>query len=253
MVSGVTHHRTVLRTNLPRAIVHLRHRLGWRQVDLAERCGLSRAVISRMEQGDLNGVTVRSVTRVVATLDASAELVVRWRGEQLDRLIDADHARLVQRTVERLESAGWETRVEVSFNHYGDRGRVDVLAFHLGARTLAVVEVKSAIGDTNDMLGRIDVKARLGPHLAKAAGLSMPLNVVPALVIADSRASRRIVAEHDGLFRRFSLRGRQALAWIRHPSSGAVPTGLLWFVNLPNARGAGIRRRVRVRKRLDRS
>ncbi len=79
-------------------------------------------MISRIEHDALGGLSVRSLTRVVEALDASAELVVRWHGEQLDRLIDADHARIVQGIVLLLESLEWMTRVEVSFNHYGDRG-----------------------------------------------------------------------------------------------------------------------------------
>jgi transcriptional regulator with XRE-family HTH domain len=241
-----------MRTNLPRAVVHLRHRRGWRQSDLADRSGVSRSVISRIEHDDLGGLSVRSLTRVVEALDASAELVVRWHGEQLDRLIDADHARIVQGIVLLLESLEWMTRVEVSFNHYGDRGRVDVLAMHARSRTLLVVEAKSAIGDTQDTVGRLDVKVRLGPMLASSVGWDEPARIVPALVIADSRAARRVVAEHDGLFLRFDLRGRGALAWLRRPES-AEPGGALWFANLPNARGSGAKQRIRVQKRRGRS
>ena len=236
-----------MRTNLPRAVVHLRHQRGWRQSDLADRSGVSRSAISRVEHGHLGGVSVRTLTRVVEALEASAELIVRWHGEQLDRLIDANHARLVQAVVSLLESLGWMTRVEVSFNHYGDRGRVDVLAMHGRSRTLLVVEVKSAIGDTQDTIGRLDVKVRLGSMLSSSVGWEQPTRIVPALVIADSRVARRVVAEHDGIFLRFDTRGRAALAWLRRVES-AEPTGLLWFANLPNARGAGVKQRVRVRK-----
>jgi transcriptional regulator with XRE-family HTH domain len=236
-----------MRTNLPRAIVHLRHRRGWRQSDLSRRAGVSRPVISRIEHGDLSGLSVRSVRRVVGALDASVELIVRWQGEQLDRLIDADHARIVQGIVRLLEALGWMTRVEVSFNHYGDRGRVDVLAMHAPSRTLLVAEAKSAVGDTQDTVGRLDVKVRLGRMLASSVSWEEPIRIVPALVIADTRASRRVVAEHDGVFRRFNVRGRVALAWLRRPTS-AQPTGALWFAKLPNARGADVKQRVRVQK-----
>ena len=145
-----------------------------------------------------------------------------------------------------LRAFGWQTAVEVSFNHYGDRGRVDVLAFHPALAVLLVAEVKSAIGNTQDTVGRLDVKARLGGVLAEAAGWPMPTTVVPALVVGDSRTARRIVAEHDAVFARFETRGRQALAWVRRPSRPA-PTGLLWFANLPDAHGLGVTRRGRVR------
>jgi hypothetical protein len=82
------------------------------------------------------------------------------------------------------------TQLEVSFNHYGDRGRCDLLAWHPLSRTLLIVEVKSRIGNVQDMLGRLDVKARLGPMLAAQCGWSRPDLVVPALVFSGDRATR---------------------------------------------------------------
>ena len=74
----------------------------------------------------------------------------------MDRLIDAGHALLQEKAAALVASNGWLVRSEVSFNHFGDRGRVDVLAFHPSARTLIVVEVKTAIGDLQETLGRIE-------------------------------------------------------------------------------------------------
>ena len=145
-----------------------------------------------------------------------------------------------------LGTLNWQTRVEVSFNHYGDRGRVDVLAFHGGFGWLLVAEVKSAIGNTQDTVGRLDVKARLGGVLAEAAGWPRPAAVVPALIVGDSRTARRIVADHDAVFARFVGRGRRALAWLRKPSR-PPPSGLLWFAPLSDAHGTGVTRHGRVR------
>ncbi len=238
----------MLRTNLPRAVRHLRRHRGWRQADLASRSGVSRQVLSRIECGSLESVPIRTLDRLVAALGASADLTVRWQGADLDRLIDAGHARLVQETVSLLVSSGWEARVEVSFNHYGDRGRVDVLGLHRPTGTLLIGEVKTAIGDMQEMLGRLDVKARLARVLASTVEWPMPTRIVPTLVVAESRASRRIVATHDAVLARFELRGRQAVAWVRRPGSGQSPTGLLWFATVSHARGEGTKRLSRVRR-----
>jgi len=48
----------MLRTNLPRALRHLRQRRGWRQVDLAVSAGCSRETVSPLERGDLRGVAL---------------------------------------------------------------------------------------------------------------------------------------------------------------------------------------------------
>lgn len=122
----------------------------------------------------------------------------------------------------------WQVRAEVSFNHFGDRGRIDVLGYHPDLRALLVVEVKSGIGDLQETLGRLDVKARVARHVARELGWPQMAAVVPALVIGDSRRSRRIVAEHAALFGRFTVRGRAALAWVRTPMLPG-PAGLLWF------------------------
>jgi transcriptional regulator with XRE-family HTH domain len=240
------HHRFVLRSNLQRAVRYLRMRRNWRQVDLALRAGVSREAVSRIERGEMNGMALATIGRVTTALGALVDIRVRWEGEQLDRLIDAAHASVQQRTAEMLRKVGWLVRVEVSFNHYGDRGRVDILAFQSLDGCLLVIEVKTGLGDIQDVLGRLDTKARLGATIAPSVGWDGVRRVVPVLVFLDTRSTRRILAAHEALFRRYSLRGRQALSWIRRPREPA-PSGLLWFVNLPDSHGVTITRGRRVR------
>ena len=194
----------------------------------------------------MRAVTVGTIERIALALGASVDLTLRWEGEQLDRLIDAAHSWLEQHVAEALSGNGWLVKAEVSFNHFGDRGRVDLLAFHSPTRIVLVVEVKSGIGDIQDTLGRLDVKSRLARSLADAAGWADPRAVVPALTIADTRSARRVVADHEALFSRFALRGRSALAWTRRPSM-PDPSGLLWFTNVPDLHGVTVARGRRVR------
>lgn len=236
----------MLRSNLPRSVRYLRRRRGWRQFDLGARCGVSRQVISRVERGELSGIRLRTINRILETLGAAGELTVRWQGERLDRLVDASHAAVVEAAAELLRSAGWMTRAEVSFNHYGDRGRVDLLAIHPATRTLLVVEAKSAIGNVQETVGRVDVKVRLGSTISASVGWGEPANVVGALVIGETRTARRIVHRHATTFSRYELRGRAALAWLRRPQAPG-PSGVLWFVSLPDSLGAGTMRSKRMR------
>lgn len=210
--------------------------MGWTQSTLGARSGVSRQLISRIERGDLAAIPIGTLRRVATELDATLSLQIRWRGEELDRLVDAAHASVQQATSELLISLGWLVRVEVSFNHYGDRGRVDIMAIHPTLRIVLVIEIKSALGDLQDTLGTLDVKVRLGRRIADDLGWSDVSAVVPVLVIGDTRAARSVVTHHDALFQRFTVRGRSALAWLRRPRGGA-PTGMLWF-----ARGRDSRR-----------
>ena len=237
-------------TNVERAVRFLRLRKGWAQRALADRAGVSREMISRLERGRLKGMTIGSIDRIADSLGASVNLQLRWQGEQLDRLIDAAHAAIQQSIATLLNSLGWTVRVEVSFNHYGDRGRVDILAFHPTLRVLLIVEVKSALGDLQDTLGRLDVKVRLGRPLAAEAGWADVAAVIPALVIGDSRLARRTVLSHATLFARYGLRGRPALAWLRRPTP-PMPAGMLWFANRPDSHRVTNRRRQRAPRRPD--
>ena len=72
----------------------LRHRLALRQADLGDRVGLSQDEISLFERGRIEGMPIRTVRRILVGLDAELVLTVRWRGGELDRLVDAVHARL---------------------------------------------------------------------------------------------------------------------------------------------------------------
>ena len=233
-----------MRTNVPSAMRALRHRRAWRQEDLGRRAGLSRDAVSRVESGQLRGLTLGSLARLVEAVDATLSVEVRWQGADLDRLIDRDHAALQNAAARRLGELGWIARAEVSFNHYGDRGRCDLLAWHPATRTILIVEVKSRLGDIQDTLGRLDVKARLGGLLAEQVGWGAAALVVPAFVLADSWSVRRVLMRHESLFHRYGVRGRTALAWLRSPQ---LASGIVWFERSDSDEGRGISRQ-RVRK-----
>jgi hypothetical protein len=143
---------------------------------------VSGPTISRIERGILRGLPLGTVERIADALGASVDVTLRWEGEQLDRLIDAAHAFIQQQSAAILTSGGWTVRPEVSFNHYGDRGRVDLLAYHGPTGVVLVIEVKGSLGDLQDALGRLDTKARLARSLADAAGWPHVRAVVPAFV-----------------------------------------------------------------------
>ena len=136
---------------------------------------------------------------------------------------------------------------EASFNNYGERGRIDVIAYHPAARTLLVIEVKTLIVEVQSILGGLSVKERVAPSLARSLGWR-PLVCVPALVVSESTTNRRRISEHERLFARFAIRGRSAVAWIRRPIG--APDGLLLLLKVPNRNQAGLRRAGRQRVRL---
>lgn len=234
---------------LGRAIRVLRQRRGWRQVDLTTKSGVGRSAISDIERGHADRYTLGAIRGVLRALDGDATVSVRWGGPgDLDRMLDGDHAALVRTWAELHEAHGWQTWPEASFSVYGERGRVDLLAFHAPTGVLEVAEMKTGIWSLHDTIGRLDTKVRLAPRLAAERGWSVR-RVVGALVIAEGRTARRRVEEHAVLFARYALRGRAARAFVAAPSIGTK--GLLAFVSLPDSNRARLGRagQRRVRRR----
>src|SRR5512138_9010 len=104
-------------------------------------------VVSLIERGLLARVSVEKFRRVCAVLEIDPALDLRWRGGLGDRLIDRGHAELVEQVASMLRDGGWTVIPEYSFNVYGERGSVDVLAFHPERRVLLIVEVKTRVTD----------------------------------------------------------------------------------------------------------
>lgn len=185
--------------------------------------------MSRWENGALDLLSVTELEGWATALGAHLVLDLKVDGER--PLIDARHARLQARFAELLRQMGWLVSTEVSLNHYGDHGRVDVLAFHPATRILLVIEIKSRLDDLQDTLGVLDVKPRVAPTIATAEGWN-PVEVVAALVVAEGSTARRRIAGHAALFSRYTLRGKQAAEWLRHPGPPA-PEGILMVVAPP--------------------
>jgi transcriptional regulator with XRE-family HTH domain len=235
---------------IARVIRALRHRRDWTQRELGRRGGCSASVISRLEHGRLRACSVDTLERVLNALDGRLVMSVLWRGGELDRLLDADHALLGERWA-ALRSPGWIARGEVTYNEYGERGSMDDLAFHPASGVLLVTELKTGIYETWRTMAKLDEKARLAPRVAHRFGWSVK-RVVPALVVADTRTNRRRIEQHAAMFGRLDCRGRTARAWLRDPARSAVD-GLLLFVPLSDVRGTHGRRAGRQRVRSSRS
>lgn len=132
------------------------------------------------------------LTSLFAALDAGLELRPHWNGAALDRLLDERHAALVERVGGTLRRLGWQVAMEVSFAHFGERGSIDILAWHVASRSLLVIEVKTAIGAMEETLRVLDVKVRLAPLIAgDRFGWINAAAVSRLLVVPEDRTVRR--------------------------------------------------------------
>lgn len=154
---------------------------------------------------------------------------VLFRGEALDRLRDRAHATLVDGVVAMLLALGWTVETEVSFNHYGDRGAIDILAFHPRFGALLIIEVKTVVPDLGGMLATLDRKVRIAPTIATSRGWKVT-SVARLLVFPESSSARRRVASHAATFgAAFPERNDAIRRWLRAPA-GPI-RGLLFIAD----------------------
>lgn len=197
----------------------LRQRRGWTQVELARIARVSPATVSRVERGRVGATTVSVLRAIFVSLEARFDLVVRWNGAELDRLIDARHAALTEVIVRRLSQLpDWIIEPEVTFSIFGERGSIDLVAWHPGRRVLLIIEVKSAIGDVGALLRQVDRYRRLARDVARQRGWNIA-TVGVWVVVVDGRTARRRLADHRTTLRRaFPADGHAVEAWLRDPA-----------------------------------
>lgn len=196
---------------------------GWRQRDLAERAGVSAAQISATERGRLEHVSLHALRKLGDALDIRVSIDPWWRAGRADQLLDRAHAALVDHVAGLLRDAGWDVLVEFTFNEYGDRGSVDILAWHAGTRTLLLVEVKSRIDDLQEAARSFMVKVRVVPKAVEREHGWQPATVSRVLAIIDTHANRALVGEHAATFD--SIWAGRTAAVRRHIREPAAPLG----------------------------
>jgi hypothetical protein len=164
-------------------------------------------------------VSLRALLAVGDALDIRIDLSTWWRGGDLDRMLNAKHAALAESAVAfLLDAGGWEVRAEVSFNVEGERGVVDLVAWHAASRTILIIELKTDIVDVGETIGTFDRKRRLAGRIAASLGWRAE-QAACVLIVREGTTNRRRVQRHALTFRS-SLPddGRRFRAWLSSPA-----------------------------------
>jgi hypothetical protein len=128
---------------------------------------------------------------------------------------------------------------EATFSRFGERGSIDVLAFHPATGALLVIEVKSVVPDMQALLAGVDRKSRLAPVIAHERHWDVR-SVSRLVVLPDDRTARRRLVEHAATLElAFPLRTRAVRRWLRAP--GPAIAGILV---LPSSQRTTARHRV---------
>jgi transcriptional regulator with XRE-family HTH domain len=194
----------------------------WRQDDVAGAAGVSRATVSKLERGQLGNVQLGTIRAVGAAIGIRVATELRGPGAELDRLLGAHHSAMHEAAARGFASLpDWVTLPEVTFSFFGERGAIDILAWHAPTRSLLVIELKTELVDVQETVGTLDRKVRLAGQVARVRGWE-PLTVSAWLLIAESPTNRRRVDAHAAMLRsRFPADGRAMGRWLQAPA-GAV-------------------------------
>lgn len=207
----------------------LRQRAGLTQDELARRSDVARWKIVLLESGRAAELRIGDVERCFAALDARLDVRAWYHGAAADRLLDEGHAVLVGAKQVLVARYGWQPHPEVTFSEFGERGSIDLLAWHPARRALLVDEMKTELGSVEGTLRPFDAKCRLAIKVAGERFGWRPVVVGRMLVLPDDRTVRRTVERHaDVLFGALPAHSRALRSWIARPEGNIAG---IWFLS----------------------
>lgn len=210
------------------------------QAEVAGLAAVRVSDVSHLERGIVDEMTLGVIRQIVRALEARMELLPRWQRVELDRLTNAAHGALqaaVVRLFERLP--GWVAVAEVTYSIFGERGAIDILAWHAATRTVLIIELKTLLVEAAELTRKMDERQRLASRIAADRGWD-PVTVATWVIFTDTRSNRRDVDANKIVLRKLAaIDGRAMRSWLRSPNR---PVAALSFWPEPKA---VIQRRVR--------
>jgi hypothetical protein len=169
---------------------------------------------------------------------------LRWQGGDVDRVVNEAHASLHEAMAAHLSTLpDWIWKPEVSFSIYGERGVIDILAWHAATRSLLIIELKTVMVDPQELVATMDRRRRLGARIA--ADLGWKAATVSAwVVLTETRTNHRRVLRHAGLLKQaFPADGHVVRTWMRRPAGQIAALSYWTDVRPGTTRHAGGQRR----------
>jgi hypothetical protein len=130
------------------------------------------------------------------------------------------------------EVGGWLALPEVSFSRSGERGVIDIVAWHAATRSLLVIELKTRLVNLSELMATMDVRQRVAWQIARERGWR-PATVSIWVVVASSRSNERVLAEHRTVLRtKFPADGRAIRRWLARPAGEVACLSFLPLVRV---------------------
>jgi transcriptional regulator with XRE-family HTH domain len=206
-------------TRVGNALREVRRYHRWTLARAASEARISAAVASRVENGRFDICSLEAINAYARGLGADVDLYVRWRGGDLNRLVNRRHSAMHEQMAALWKQwAEWEAVPEVSFSFYGERGVIDWFGWHARSETVLIEELKSQLVDVGDLVATNDRRMRLATDIARERGWRAR-TVASWVLLEDTRTNRRHLAKHDTFLRTaFPADGRTMRAWLREPA-----------------------------------
>lgn len=186
-------------------------------------------MISTVERGHLEDLKVGAIRRIFGRVDARLLVEPRWRGAELERLLDVDHAAIVEAVAQRLEAAGWTVLVETTYAYGPERGSIDVIGVRADRRAVVACEIKTDVPAADAVARKLDEKRRLVPLIVRDRFGWTPAVVGAVLAMPESPRLRRVLTgPAASLARAFPIASRRVSAWLRDPDG---PLAATWFLS----------------------
>jgi transcriptional regulator with XRE-family HTH domain len=200
------------------------------QAAVAAATSVPRGDVSRLERGKLDDLRVGTVRRILGGLEMGVEIKPSWRGPELERLVNKAHAALQEAVLAWFGAmTGWVALPEVTYSIYGERGAIDILAWHAPTRSLLIIELKTVLVEAADLARTMDKRVRLARRIVQAQGWR-PRTVSSWVILTDTRTNRRRVGAHrETLAQMRRLDGHGMRRWVGRPD-GQVAALSFWDV-----------------------
>ncbi len=214
---------------LGREVKRSRERRRLHQQTLADRVGISRTLVAKMEAGHATGTPVEIWFALAVALDRYVKF--EFARDPLQELADAGHADIQELVLRVAKVAGYRGGFELRTRPADPSRSIDVPLISNHQRRLVIAECWNTFGDLGGAARSSKQKQSFASETAVVlGGDSGPYEVGLCWVVRDTKRNRELVARYQHIFDAF-LPG-SSLGWIKALTvSGALmpaQSGLVW-------------------------
>lgn len=214
--------RQTLRISLGSACLDTRVRLDLTQQQIADRVGVSRGYIAKVERGQANP-SLRFVESLADALGLELEVLARPPIFVKDRLQrDVVHAHCSGYVDRRLVASGRRTAREVEVRHGRSHGWIDLLAFDPESGTLLIIEIKTRLDDLGAIERQLGWYERSAWKVARELGWRPRRLATWLLLLSSDEVERAVRTNKVVIGSSFPRRAPDMLADLAAPEQMAA-------------------------------